>query len=70
MTLTQSEPSTRRSTLLLHRSHAIKSVRRVVSVREETIVGLDTIKVTLVHSISSGSCRQRQKAPGRRKRRM
>jgi len=30
----------------------IKSVRRVVSVREETICCLDTIKVTLVHAVS------------------
>jgi len=31
---------------------------------------LDTIKVTLVHAVFSGSCRQRQKAPSRRKGRM
>jgi len=35
MTLTQSKPSTRRSTLLLHRSHAVKYVRLLLSVGEE-----------------------------------
>jgi len=35
MTLTQSKLSTRRSTLLLHRSQAVKYVRLILSVGEE-----------------------------------
>jgi len=64
MTLTQSKPSTRRSTLLLHRSHAVNNVRLILLVGErKRWLAQDIAKVTLVHAISSGSCRQKQRFP-------
>jgi len=64
MTLTQSKPSTRRSTLLLHRSHAVNICpTATVSRRRKRWLAQDIIQVTLVHAISSGSCRQRQRFP-------